>query len=70
MTTMTRSSVRARRRLDLASLALLIVGIVFGVIAYALVRLEGSDPLIMVPAVVAATLGISNLTKRQAEHDR
>lgn len=58
-----------RRRLDLASLLLLLVGLLFGVVAYWLVSAEHYDALLLVPSVVAATLGASHLFKREAPRD-
>lgn len=61
---------RGRRTVDLASLALLIVGLSFGVLAYVLITRNGASPLLLVPSVIAATLGGTHLTKRQAPRDR
>lgn len=67
--TMTHSH-HSRRRLDLASLLLLLVGIGAGVFAYWLVADQGFTPLVIVPAIVAATVGASHLVKREAiRHD-
>jgi NhaP-type Na+/H+ and K+/H+ antiporter len=63
--TMTHSH-RSHRRLDLAGLALLLTGLVFGVISYWLVTERGLNPLIIVPSIVAATTGASHITKREA----
>ncbi len=57
---------RPRRRLDIASLALLLVGLVFGVIAYWLVTNQHFNVLVIVPSIVAATLGATHLFKREA----
>lgn len=59
-------SPRSHRRLDLAGLALLLIGLVFGVISYWLVMDRGLNPLIIVPSIVAATTGASHITKREA----
>ncbi len=67
MTTM--SSERSRRRLDPAGLALLVVGVVFGVIAYILVTSQDMNPVLLVPSVVAATIGSSHLFKWEAGRD-
>lgn len=56
------------RRLDVASLALLLVGLAFGVLAYWLITERGMNALILVPAVVAATTGALHITKREARH--
>lgn len=57
---------RSRRRLDVASLALLLVGLVFGGLSYWLVLDHGLNALIMVPSVVVATIGAMHITKREA----
>jgi len=57
-------------RLDGASVALLVVGLIFGALAYWLIVRDSTSPLILVPAVVAATVGATHLTKREAPHDR
>lgn len=62
--TMTHSH-RSHRRLDVASLALLLIGLASGVLAYWLIAERGQNALILVPAVVAATLGASHITKRE-----
>ncbi|MFJ9315759.1 hypothetical protein ACIRN4_16335 [Pimelobacter simplex] len=54
------------RRLDLAGLLLLLVGLVSAVGAYWLIEARHLNPLILIPAVVAATNGASHLTKRVA----
>ncbi len=58
-----------RRRVDLASLALLLCGVAFGVLAYYLISEGGRNPLILVPSVVAATLGASHLVKYEAPRE-
>lgn len=63
--TMTHSH-RSHRRLDVASLALLLVGLVFGVLSYWLVADHGLNPLVIVPSVVAATIGVTHVSKREA----
>ena len=63
--TMTHSP-RSHRRLDLASLALLVVGLVAGTFSYWLITERGLNALIIVPSIVAATTGALHLTKREA----
>lgn len=63
---MTTHSQHARRRLDVASLALLLLGLVSAAFAYWLVADHGQNPLILAPSIVAATVGASHITKRQA----
>ena len=65
MTTTTRSH-RSRRRLDVASLILFLVGLAFGALCYWLITSHGANVLIMVPSVVAATVGITHIVKREA----
>lgn len=66
--TMTHSR-RSPRRLDAASLALFVLGILCGALSYWLVRDRGMNPLILVPSVVAATTGGAHLFKREAPRD-
>ncbi len=54
------------RRVDVASLALFLCGLTFGVLAYCLISERGMNPLVLIPAVVAATLGASHLVKYEA----
>lgn len=53
----------------MASLALLVVSILSGILAYALITDQGQNPLILVPAVVGAVIGATKLVKRQAPRD-
>lgn len=57
---------RSHRRLDVASLALLLIGLVFVGISYWLVTDHGLNPLLIVPSLVAATVGATHITKREA----
>ncbi|WP_460867073.1 hypothetical protein [Nocardioides pakistanensis] len=57
---------RSRRRLDLASLTLLLVGLIFGALSYWRIEYHGLNVLVIVPSVVAATTGATHLTKREA----
>lgn len=54
------------RQLDVASLALLIIGLVFGALSYWLITEHGQNPLVLVPSVVAATIGGTHISKREA----
>lgn len=65
--TMTHDHRSYRRRLDTASLLLLLIGLGFGVFAYWLVTDHGLNPLVLAPAVVAATIGATHITKREAD---
>ncbi|WP_138757671.1 hypothetical protein [Modestobacter altitudinis] len=56
----------SHRRLDVASLALLLVGLVFGVLAYWLITAHDVTPLVLIPSVVAITIGATHLTQREA----
>ncbi len=58
----------AEHRVDFGSLALLTCGVLFGILAYWLITERGSNPLLLVPSIVAATLGATHLIKRQAPH--
>lgn len=55
-----------RRRVDVASASLLVVGIVCGVLSYWAIKHNGLDPLVLVPSVVAATTGAWNLFRYEA----
>ena len=64
MTTTLKS--QSRRRLDVSSLVLMVIGLVFGAIAYLLATYSGVNVLVIVPSVVAVTIGAMNLVKREA----
>lgn len=57
---------RVHRRLDAASLTLLLIGLVFGVFSYWLITYHGLTALIIIPSVVAVTTGATHITKREA----
>jgi hypothetical protein len=50
-------------------LVLLLIGLAFGGLAYWLITNEGTNPLILVPSVVAATTGAIHIFKRQAPRE-
>lgn len=56
----------SRRRLDVASLLLLLSGLICGVISYWLVTSAGVNALVMAPSIVVATFAATHLTKREA----
>jgi hypothetical protein len=58
----------SRRRLDVSSLILLLVSLATGIGAYLLV-LQGMNPLVLVPSVVGATVGVVRLIKLEAPRD-
>lgn len=60
------SSVVERRRLDVASLLLMLVGIVCGALSGWLIANEGHHPLLLLPSVFAAITGARHLTKWEA----
>lgn len=60
---------RPRRRLDVASLALLLVGLASAVFACWLVAAHHWSALVILPAVLAVILGATHLTKMQAPRD-
>ncbi len=60
---MTKNRGNAHRRLDLAALLLLAVGLACGSISYLLIETTGLNALVLVPSVVAATTGASHLIK-------
>lgn len=55
-----------RRRLDVAGLISVLVGLIFAVVSYYLIVNENINPLVIVPSIVTATLGFANLTKLEA----
>ncbi|MDV6262186.1 hypothetical protein [Rhodococcoides yunnanense] len=57
---------KPRRRLEIASLALPLIGLVFGVSAYWLVADKHFNVLVAVPSIVAAALEATHLVKREA----
>ncbi len=59
----------ARRRLDLASAALTAIGLIFGVVAYWLITAEHANALVLVPSIIALTIGATHLIKREAPRD-
>lgn len=59
----------ARRRLDIASLALALLGLVFGIFCYWLITTRHINALIIVPSVVAFTMGASHMIKREAPRE-
>lgn len=59
-------SAESRRRLDLASLTLLVVGIACGAFSYWLTVAASLNALIIVPSIVAATIGALHLVKHEA----
>jgi uncharacterized membrane protein YccC len=59
----------ARPRLDIASLVLTFIGLIFGSVAYWLITAEHVTALVIVPAVVAFTIGVTHLTKREAPRE-
>lgn len=63
---MTNHKAPARRRLDVPSAMLALVGLICGVIACALVAAEHVNGLILIPPIAAATIGLTHLFKREA----
>lgn len=63
---MTTNKLQQRRRLSVASLVLAFVGIVFGVAAYLLIIHAGITPLLLIPSVIAGTVGVTHLFKKEA----
>ncbi|MFS3128659.1 hypothetical protein ACLM5J_09665 [Nocardioides sp. Bht2] len=59
----------ARRQVDAASLALLIVGLVFAVLTGWLSVRGDVNPLVIIPSLVAIAMGASHLTKWVAPRD-
>lgn len=59
----------ARPRLDIASLVLTVIGLMFGSVAYWLITAERVNALVIVPAVAAVTIGVTHLIKREAPRE-
>lgn len=57
---------RTHRRLDGASLGLLLVGLLSGVFSYGLIVYGGVSVLVLIPSIVPITMGATHLTKREA----
>ncbi|GEM_PF-3289468 len=62
----TTHSHRVHRRLDVASLTLLLIGLVSGVFSYWLITYNGVNALVIIPSIVAITIGATHITKREA----
>lgn len=56
--------------MDWASLTLLGIGLAFGVLAYRLIIDQGTDPLVLVPSVVAVVLALPNVVQRRVPRDK
>lgn len=59
---------QSRRRLDVSSLILLLVSILSGLGAYFLI-MHGMSSLVLIPSVVAATVGAMRLFKFEVPRD-
>lgn len=59
-------SSRSHRRLDVASLFLLLIGLAFGILSYWLITFHNMNALVMIPSVVAVLTGITHITKLEA----
>ena len=51
---------------DYSSVALLAIGIGFGAWSIVLIATQGSSPLILIPSLIAAAIGATNIIKQQA----
>lgn len=58
-----------RRRLDVANLALMAIGPIFGVAAYCIVTYAGVNVLVIAPSIVVITIGATHLAKREAPRE-
>ncbi len=56
----------SRRRVDLAGVILSVIGLTSGLFAYGLVEYADYNVLVFVPAVVATTVGVTHISKREA----
>lgn len=69
MTTTPTTRLPGRRRLSVSSLLLVLTGIVCALLARHLILAGDLDPLLMVPAIVATTVGAANLVVRVADRE-
>ena len=60
---------RARRRLDVANLIVLVVAVVSGAVAYLLITYADMNALVIVPSVVVAALSATHLVKYEAPRE-
>jgi uncharacterized membrane protein YfcA len=58
--------VERRRRLDVASLALMLTGVIAGGYSGWLIATQGHHPILLIPSVCAAVTGARHLTKWEA----
>lgn len=54
------------RRLDVPSIALLLIGLVFGALALWSVITADMNPLVVSPSIIAIMIGVKNLTKLES----
>ena len=66
MTMTTSRHAHSHRRLDVASLLLLLVGLISGVGCYWLITERAWNALILLPSVIAAFTGATHLTQWEA----
>jgi len=59
----------SRRRIDGANLIVLVVALVSAVLAYLLITYANMNALLIVPAIVVATLSARHLVKYEAPRD-
>ena len=55
-----------QRKLDAASLALTLLGLICGVFGYLLIEAKDYSALLLTPSVIAVTVGVMNITKLEA----
>lgn len=66
---MTKTRGSSSRRLDVASLLLLLIGLVSAVGSCWLIGNSGFNALVIVPSIIAATVGATHLLQREASRD-
>ena len=62
---MTNDRYRSRRRLDVASLLLTVVGVSSAALSLWLIDTASVGVAVIIPSIVAATVGVTHITKRE-----
>ncbi|MDZ7910787.1 MAG: hypothetical protein U5O16_14555 [Rhodococcus sp. (in: high G+C Gram-positive bacteria)] len=60
---------QSRRHVDVVSLVVMAIGVLFAVVSYCLISFADVNVLVIVPSIVAITLGATHLIKHEAPHE-
>lgn len=60
---------QSRRYVDVVSLVVMAIGVLFGVVSYCLVSFADVNVLVIAPSIVAITLGATHLIKHEAPRE-